>query len=269
MIAAYVSGHGFGHATRTSEVLRAVRARAPELPIAIVTQAPEGLFRTALPGPFTYRGVATDTGLAQQGALTIDEEGTVTAWRAFMADQPARVAREAEWLTGAGCRLVLGDIPPSRSTPRPRRASRAWPWATSPGTGSTATSRPASRRSTRPPTRRLVVFPCSIAPAAPFRRGPVGLRGARDPAPRGPKASLLARNRTKPPWFRGFGRLVVFRRAGTRRLLSPAILARLAPRTVVVSEPGDLPPNVRCIPNSELESHGRATTTCWPARMPS
>jgi UDP:flavonoid glycosyltransferase YjiC (YdhE family) len=33
----------------------------------------------------------------------------------------------------------------------------------------------------------------------------------------------------------------------------PRVLARLAPRRVVVSDPGDLPDNVRCIPNPELE----------------
>lgn len=32
MIAAYVSGHGFGHSTRVAEVLRALRARAPRVP---------------------------------------------------------------------------------------------------------------------------------------------------------------------------------------------------------------------------------------------
>ena len=40
MLAAYVSGHGFGHATRLCEVLRAVRERAPSLPLALVGTVP-------------------------------------------------------------------------------------------------------------------------------------------------------------------------------------------------------------------------------------
>ena len=112
MLAVYVSGHGYGHATRVGEVLRAVRVRAPELPISIVTSAPESLYRRAVPGPFSFRSEACDTGLAQESALVIDEAGTVDAWRRFRAGYDERVAREAEWLRLNGARLALGDIPP-------------------------------------------------------------------------------------------------------------------------------------------------------------
>jgi hypothetical protein len=112
MLAAYVSGHGFGHATRVGEVLRAVRDREPSLPIAIVTSGPEHLYRRAVQGPFEFRAEACDVGLAQKNALVIDERGTVDAWRRFQAGYDARVGREARWLRDNGARLVLGDIPP-------------------------------------------------------------------------------------------------------------------------------------------------------------
>ena len=35
MLAAYVTGHGFGHLVRTCEVLAEVRACAPSLPITV------------------------------------------------------------------------------------------------------------------------------------------------------------------------------------------------------------------------------------------
>lgn len=112
MIAAYVSGHGFGHSTRTAEVLRALRERAPGIPLAVVTSAPERLYRDAIPGDLLYRPLACDVGLVQRGALVIDEAGTLEAWRAFQRDQPGRIAAEAAWLRGVGARAVLGDIPP-------------------------------------------------------------------------------------------------------------------------------------------------------------
>lgn len=112
VIAAYVSGHGFGHSTRTAEVLRAVRERAPDVPLAVVTSAPPALFHDAVPGGLTVRQVACDVGLVQAGALVIDEAATLAAWRTFDAGQPARVAGEAAWLREAGVRLVLADIPP-------------------------------------------------------------------------------------------------------------------------------------------------------------
>jgi L-arabinokinase len=112
LLAVYVSGHGFGHATRTAEVLRAVRERAPDLPIVVSTTAPAFLFAGVVAPPLELRQVAGDVGLVQKDALVIDEQGTVEAWRLFVSDWDARVAAEARWLRQSGARLVLGDIPP-------------------------------------------------------------------------------------------------------------------------------------------------------------
>jgi hypothetical protein len=112
MLAVYVSGHGFGHSTRTAEVLRAMRAGAAELPIVIRTSAPAFLFEGVIAPPLSVCRVECDVGLVQQDALVIDEAGTVAAWRVFMDGWDDRVAEEAAWLRAAGARLVLGDIPP-------------------------------------------------------------------------------------------------------------------------------------------------------------
>jgi L-arabinokinase len=93
-------------------VLRAVRERAPGLPITVRTSAPAFLFEGVVGPPLTVRRVECDVGLVQKDALVIDEAGTAAAWRAFMAGWDGLVAREAGWLREAGARLVLGDIPP-------------------------------------------------------------------------------------------------------------------------------------------------------------
>jgi hypothetical protein len=112
VLAVYVSGHGYGHATRTAHVLRAVRVFEPSLPVHVVSQAPERIFREAVSEPFQYRHVQCDVGLAQKNALEIDAEATVHAWRAFHADSQAWTEREADWLRRTRARLVLADIPP-------------------------------------------------------------------------------------------------------------------------------------------------------------
>jgi L-arabinokinase len=112
VLVAYVSGHGYGHATRTAEVLRAVRERAPDLPITVCTSAPALLFEGVVGPPLSVRAVECDVGLIQKDALTIDEAGTVEAVRRFLSGWDEVVAREALWLRQAGARLVLGDIPP-------------------------------------------------------------------------------------------------------------------------------------------------------------
>jgi L-arabinokinase len=112
VLVAYVSGHGFGHATRLLEVLRAVRAREPRLPFAVVGTVPEWLVRASLPGPVALRPVACDVGLAQRDALVVDEPATAAACRAFEATWGERAEAEAAFLRRCGARLVLADIPP-------------------------------------------------------------------------------------------------------------------------------------------------------------
>jgi L-arabinokinase len=112
MLAVYVSGHGFGHSTRTAEVLREIRARAAGLPIVIRTTAPAFLFEGVIAPPLSVCRVECDVGLVQHDALAIDVGRTVAAWQGFMEGWEGRVAGEAAWLRGAGARLVLGDIPP-------------------------------------------------------------------------------------------------------------------------------------------------------------
>ena len=112
MIAVYVSGHGFGHSTRTAEVLRAVRDRAPGLPITVSTSAPSFLFEGVVASPLETRRVECDVGLVQRDALVIDEAATVARWREFVAGWDDLVTTEAAWLRASGARLVLGDIPP-------------------------------------------------------------------------------------------------------------------------------------------------------------
>jgi len=135
VLAAYVSGHGFGHATRTAEVLKALRRRAPGLPLTVVTSGPEALYRDALQGAFAFRRLECDVGLAQKDALRIDVDGTVGAWRAFAAGWHERVQTEAAWLRASAARIVLGDIPPlafaaaaEAGVPAVGVANFSWDW---------------------------------------------------------------------------------------------------------------------------------------------
>ena len=136
MIAVYVSGHGFGHSTRTAEVLRQVRLRDPKVPIAVVcSEKTEPLYRRAIPCDFAFRPQACDVGLAQRSALVIDEEGTVGAWRRFQAGYADRLAREVRSLKERGVQVVLGDIPPlafdaaaEAGVPSIALANFSWDW---------------------------------------------------------------------------------------------------------------------------------------------
>jgi hypothetical protein len=135
LIVAYVSGHGFGHSTRVGQVLQELRRLDPACPIAVVTSAPEGLYREAGLDPMTYRSDECDVGLVQQGALAIDGAGTASRWREFMQTWSGRVAMEADWLRSIRPRVVLGDVPPlafaaasAAGVPSVALANFSWDW---------------------------------------------------------------------------------------------------------------------------------------------
>ena len=61
----YISGHGFGHASRSIEVINAILARRPETRIGVRTAAPRWLFDLTVKGKVTFSTLETDTGVVQ------------------------------------------------------------------------------------------------------------------------------------------------------------------------------------------------------------
>ena len=51
-VAAYITGHGFGHATRMAAILGAMAGRVPGLRLSLISTAPEWVFRLNLAAPF-------------------------------------------------------------------------------------------------------------------------------------------------------------------------------------------------------------------------
>ena len=111
-LAFYISGHGFGHASRSIEVINALVDRQPGIRVIIRSEvAPWLVARTVRPG-VTLEPVACDTGVVQIDSLNLDEAATLERARTFMATLPARVAHEAAWLQRIGATHVVADLPP-------------------------------------------------------------------------------------------------------------------------------------------------------------
>ncbi len=108
----YISGHGFGHASRAIEVINALLVRRPDASIHVRTPAARWLFDVTVRGTIHYHHAEPDTGVVQRDSLHPDLEATAAAARAFYESFDARTRREAAWLRGAGARLVVADIPP-------------------------------------------------------------------------------------------------------------------------------------------------------------
>jgi L-arabinokinase len=108
----YVSGHGFGHASRTIEVINAILVKRPETRIGVRTAAPRWLFDLTVKGKITFSTLETDTGVVQVDSLTLDEADSIRRASAFHSDLVTRAASETRVLRELGAGLIVGDIPP-------------------------------------------------------------------------------------------------------------------------------------------------------------
>src|SRR6186997_1927896 len=101
----YISGHGFGHAARALEVMRAILASHPDTHIVVRSSVPRWFLEAAdLPGPqrtspnggdprgrVEFQHVETDVGMVQIDSLRIDEDGTARVASTFYAAFSQRV----------------------------------------------------------------------------------------------------------------------------------------------------------------------------------
>ncbi len=108
----YISGHGFGHASREIEIINALRDRRPDIPVVIRTGAKRWIFDLTLRAPVDFQPVECDTGIVQIDSLRLDEAETVRRAAAFYAGFDARVAAERDVLRSIRPSLVVGDVPP-------------------------------------------------------------------------------------------------------------------------------------------------------------
>ena len=108
----YTSGHGFGHAARDVELIRALLDRRADLRIVVRTAARRSLFEPILGERVALQAVATDTGLTQIDSLHIDEEDSARQAARFYATFDERADLEASALRAARADLVVADIPP-------------------------------------------------------------------------------------------------------------------------------------------------------------
>jgi len=106
----YVTGHGYGHAIRTAQVLKALPA---DMPIILKTTVPEKLFREELgQRDFQYTFAEYDCGCVQPDSVTILKRETLDKYAAI-AERNRRVLNaEVQFLRDNNVAVVVSDIPP-------------------------------------------------------------------------------------------------------------------------------------------------------------
>lgn len=112
----YISGHGFGHASREVEVIaalaRAVSDAGLPLRLLIRSAVSPPLLERTLRVPFELRPDACDTGVIQRTSVSQDDAATIEAAAAFYATFDDRADAEAAGFAAEGIDVVVADIAP-------------------------------------------------------------------------------------------------------------------------------------------------------------
>src|SRR5262245_11483117 len=96
----YISGHGFGHASREVEIIHAFHALRPDLRIIIRSAVNPSLLQRTLTVPFELRPGACDTGIVQASSIQHDDPATVRAAMEFYREYEGHIQRDVRALGG-------------------------------------------------------------------------------------------------------------------------------------------------------------------------
>lgn len=99
----YITSHGFGHATRSSEIIEELAKRNHW--ITITTNAPSFLFAEILSERVTLRPCALEPPIVQINACTLDPESSMTKLETWLEQVPEIQQTEQEFL-----KLIRPDV---------------------------------------------------------------------------------------------------------------------------------------------------------------
>lgn len=111
-VAFYISGHGFGHASRQVEIVNVFGARHPEVRIFIRSAAARWLLERTIRVPFELDPRPCDTGIVQIDSLRLDARQSILDARDFYATIDTRAEADARLLRERDTRLVIVDAAP-------------------------------------------------------------------------------------------------------------------------------------------------------------
>ncbi|XP_073000847.1 L-arabinokinase-like isoform X2 [Typha latifolia] len=108
----YVTGHGFGHATRVAEVVHHLIAAGHR--VHIVTGAPDYVYTSEINSHNLHlRKVLLDCGAVQADALTVDRLASLEKYaQTAVVPRASILETEVEWLKSIKADLVVSDVVP-------------------------------------------------------------------------------------------------------------------------------------------------------------
>lgn len=111
----YISGHGFGHATRVAATMGALLRRQPAVQIHVRTPAPESLFAGLPSTSVKYSNAVLDAGVVEKDLFSQDIIQTLTRLVDLDSSGATIVSREVEYVKSEGIDVIVSDVPPLAS----------------------------------------------------------------------------------------------------------------------------------------------------------
>ena len=108
----YISGHGFGHASREVEIIHAFARLRPSARVIIRSAVNPALLQRTLTVPYELRPGVCDTGIVQATSIAHDDPATIREAMGFYANYDDRIEAEVGGLSNDNVSLIVGDIAP-------------------------------------------------------------------------------------------------------------------------------------------------------------
>ncbi len=108
----YISGHGYGHAVRDIEIVKALLKRQPDSEIHFRTGAPRWLFLPLLTPRVHYHRCELDFGVRQKNSFSADKENTLAGYAELLRNKEQLVAAEVKFLQTCQPDVIISDITP-------------------------------------------------------------------------------------------------------------------------------------------------------------
>ncbi|KAI9310176.1 hypothetical protein BX666DRAFT_1882631 [Dichotomocladium elegans] len=107
----YVSGHGWGHATRANQIIADILALPAKHKVYVVSNASDFIFQGVIQLGAKYRQADIDAGVVQPLAYTVDRLQTITNLRLFLQRRQETLDAEIAWLKDVRADCVVCDAP--------------------------------------------------------------------------------------------------------------------------------------------------------------
>ncbi len=112
-IAYYITAHGYGHGTRSCDVLRALHRLYPAQPVIVTTDLPRDFLNSRLKDctNITFRSGSFDVGLIQKDSIQSDLPKTLEALETLYARKEILIEQERRFIEENNVTAVTADIP--------------------------------------------------------------------------------------------------------------------------------------------------------------